>query len=185
MSHHWDEDRAGEYADAMGEEDRSMFADPGGNSALRAARKGNPRNLPCPTCKKKNRLTPEDRARGYQCDECAADEQRAAAEGEMACYHMTRTVEYCPPLFGFPSMASDRAYSCAMWAAGYARSARPDLFVISYAAEVIADNSGRFVGNGLRFATRRAAEEYAEDLMSRWTLVRSWRVVPSTDPVNR
>lgn len=52
-------------------EGREDFADPGGRSALRAARKGNPRNLPCPTCKRPNRLTPADRARGYQCDGCA------------------------------------------------------------------------------------------------------------------
>lgn len=52
-------------------EDRDEFADPGGRSALRAARKGNRRNLPCPTCKAPNRLTPADRARGYQCDACA------------------------------------------------------------------------------------------------------------------
>jgi len=47
------------------------FADPGGRSALRAATKSNPRNLPCPTCKTPNVLTPADRARGYQCDRCA------------------------------------------------------------------------------------------------------------------
>lgn len=47
------------------------FADPGGRSALRAASKSNPRNLPCPTCKARNRLTPADRAAGYQCDACA------------------------------------------------------------------------------------------------------------------
>lgn len=58
-----------EYNDDMG--DRSMFADPGGKSALRAASKRNPRNLPCPTCGQPNRLTPADRARGYQCDACA------------------------------------------------------------------------------------------------------------------
>lgn len=49
----------------------SDFADPGGRSALRAATKDNPRNLPCPTCGAKNRLTPADKARGYQCDACA------------------------------------------------------------------------------------------------------------------
>tara|TARA_Y100000310_G_scaffold306599_1_gene347889 strand:+ start:996 stop:1265 length:270 start_codon:yes stop_codon:yes gene_type:complete len=49
----------------------NMFADPGGNSALRRASKRNPRNLPCPTCKRPNRLTPADRAQGYQCDACA------------------------------------------------------------------------------------------------------------------
>jgi len=47
------------------------FADPGGRSALRRASRGNPRNLPCPTCGKPNRLTPRDRRLGYQCDECA------------------------------------------------------------------------------------------------------------------
>jgi phage/plasmid primase-like uncharacterized protein len=47
------------------------FADPGGGSALRRAHSGNPRNLPCPSCGARNRLTPEDRARGYQCDSCA------------------------------------------------------------------------------------------------------------------
>lgn len=47
------------------------FADPGGESALRAASASNPRNLPCPTCKAPNKLTPKDRALGYQCDACA------------------------------------------------------------------------------------------------------------------
>ena len=47
------------------------FADPGGNSALRAASPTNPRNLPCPNCGQANRLTPKDRDLGYQCDECA------------------------------------------------------------------------------------------------------------------
>lgn len=58
---------------AMGDEDeaRSMFADPGGNSALRAATRSSPRNLPCPTCDEPNRLTRKDRALGYQCDLCA------------------------------------------------------------------------------------------------------------------
>ncbi len=50
---------------------RRMFADPGGKSALRAASNRNPRNLPCPTCKEPNRLTPADRANGYQCNACA------------------------------------------------------------------------------------------------------------------
>jgi len=55
------------------------FANPGGNSALRAASKSNPRNLPCPNCKQPNRLTPADKARGYQCDSCA---NRAERGGE-------------------------------------------------------------------------------------------------------
>jgi len=58
------------YFDDYDDDDRSMFADPGGGSALRAAR-DNPRNLPCPTCGEPDRLTPADRARGYQCNSCA------------------------------------------------------------------------------------------------------------------
>lgn len=47
------------------------FADPTGHSALRAASAKNPRNRPCPTCNRPNRLTPKDVAHGYQCDSCA------------------------------------------------------------------------------------------------------------------
>lgn len=36
------------------DDDRSEFADPGGRSSLRAASTKNPRNLPCPNCKRKN-----------------------------------------------------------------------------------------------------------------------------------
>ena len=53
-----------------------MFADPGGNSALRAATKDNPRNLRCPTCNYPNMLTPADVAQGYQCDSCANAQER-------------------------------------------------------------------------------------------------------------
>lgn len=60
-----------ENHDPYGDESGIRFADPGGRSALRAASKRNPRNLPCPTCKEPNKLTPADKARGYQCDSCA------------------------------------------------------------------------------------------------------------------
>jgi hypothetical protein len=60
-----------DYPDRDDGDDRSMFQDPGGRSALRRATRSNPRNLPCPTCHKPNKLTPADRAKGYQCDECA------------------------------------------------------------------------------------------------------------------
>jgi hypothetical protein len=56
--------------------DGPHFADPGGNSALRAATKSNPRNRKCPNCGAKNRLTPEDVRLGYQCDECADRAER-------------------------------------------------------------------------------------------------------------
>lgn len=55
---------------------------------------------------------------------------------------------------------------------------------MSYAPEVVADSSGKFCGNALRFATKEEAEAYAIDLAMRWTLVTDWRVVESTDPVN-
>lgn len=48
-----------------------MFEYPGSNSALRKTTAHNPRNLPCPTCKEPNRLTPADSEQGYQCDTCA------------------------------------------------------------------------------------------------------------------
>ena len=51
--------------------DRLHFANPGGRSALRAAGPGNPRVHPCPTCGTPEVLTPQDVARGYQCDTCA------------------------------------------------------------------------------------------------------------------
>lgn len=57
-------------------DDRIDFADPGGNSALRASSRTNKRNLPCPTCKRRNMLTPADKARGYQCDSCANRAER-------------------------------------------------------------------------------------------------------------
>ena len=57
-----------EYDDLI---DGVGFANPGGRSALRASTRNNPRNRPCPTCGKKNKLTLIDVARGYQCDECA------------------------------------------------------------------------------------------------------------------
>jgi len=59
----WDEDEDDYLIDGVG------FAQDG--SALRAATKDNPRNLPCPTCGFPNRLTPIDVSRGYQCDSCA------------------------------------------------------------------------------------------------------------------
>ncbi len=73
MKHYEDDEYEPDY-DYDGE--RLEFADPGGRSALRAASKANLRNLPCPNCGKTNRLTPADRARGYQCDECADQLER-------------------------------------------------------------------------------------------------------------
>lgn len=55
---------------------------------------------------------------------------------------------------------------------------------MSWKPEVIADSSGKWVGNGLRFATKEEAEGNVKDLFSRWMLVRETRVVESPDPVN-
>jgi hypothetical protein len=63
LSMNYEFDVDGDLIDGVG------FAREG--SALRASTRRNPRNLPCPTCKAENRLTPLDKARGYQCDECA------------------------------------------------------------------------------------------------------------------
>ena len=48
---------------------------------------------------------------------------------------------------------------------------------MSWKAEVIADGSGKWCGNALRFATRDEAQEYAKDLAWRWTSVTDMRVV--------
>jgi endogenous inhibitor of DNA gyrase (YacG/DUF329 family) len=66
----------GNAADPIEHAGYAGFADPGGRSALRAATRSNPRNLPCPTCGRPDQLTPADKRRGYQCDHCAD-----AAEG--------------------------------------------------------------------------------------------------------
>ena len=51
------------------------FADPGGESALRAATRDNPRNLPCRQCGRENMLTAIDREHGYCCDFCARENE--------------------------------------------------------------------------------------------------------------
>jgi len=55
---------------------------------------------------------------------------------------------------------------------------------MSWNPEVIADNSGKWCGNGLYFATKAEAEAYAQDLSWRWTLVRDKRAVESDHAVN-
>jgi hypothetical protein len=55
---------------------------------------------------------------------------------------------------------------------------------MSFKPEVIADSSGNWSGNALRFATRGEAEANVHDLMMRWFAVRDTRVVECDDPVN-
>lgn len=54
---------------------------------------------------------------------------------------------------------------------------------MSFKPEVIADSSGSWCGNALRFATREEAEANVRDLSMRWLAVRQTRVVESADPV--
>jgi hypothetical protein len=54
----------------------------------------------------------------------------------------------------------------------------------SWRPEVIADSTGTWCSNGLRFATKEEAEANAHDLQSRWLLVRRTRAMPSEDPPN-
>lgn len=55
---------------------------------------------------------------------------------------------------------------------------------MSWRPEVIADSSGQWTPNGLRFATKEEAEANVSNLASRWFMVRETRVVESDDPVN-
>lgn len=55
---------------------------------------------------------------------------------------------------------------------------------MSWRPEVIADNTGQWLPNGLRFATKEEAEANARDLGMRWIAVRDTRAAESEDPVN-
>src|SRR3984893_15597173 len=61
---------------------------------------------------------------------------------------------------------------------------REGVHPMSFKPEVIADASGKWSGNALRFATREEAEANVRDLMMRWFAVRETRIVVSDDPVN-
>ncbi len=55
----------------------------------------------------------------------------------------------------------------------------------SYATEVIADDSGKWAGNGLRWPLtpegHEAATKWVANLMDRWMSVRETRVIESPD----
>jgi hypothetical protein len=55
---------------------------------------------------------------------------------------------------------------------------------MSWKAEVIADSTNTWSGNGLRFAAETEAAQYVADLSYRWTSVRDTRVVESEEPIN-
>jgi hypothetical protein len=51
-----------------------------------------------------------------------------------------------------------------------------------FRAEVLCAGESRWAGNALRFDTKADGLEYAQDLASRWTLVKKWRVVTDDTP---
>jgi hypothetical protein len=53
----------------------------------------------------------------------------------------------------------------------------------SYKPEVVADSSGKWTSNAVRFASETEAQIYVIDLSMRWSSVRDTRVVESDDPV--
>ena len=54
---------------------------------------------------------------------------------------------------------------------------------VSWAPEVITDDTGRWYGNSLRFATEAEALDNVRDLEMRWMAVRATRAAQSVDPV--
>lgn len=118
--------------------------------------------LLCPRC-----VARQDAQRRLLASNRAAEAQRAALAAREA------------------QEAAQAAEKASAQAAEVARRAAqaPEGYT-SWAPEVIADSSGQWCGNALRFATRGEAEDNVRDLSWRWTLVRETRVVPSKDPVN-
>ena len=55
---------------------------------------------------------------------------------------------------------------------------------MSWKVEVVADNSGKWVSNSLRFPSKLQADRYAIDLERKWTAVREWRSIEVKEPVN-
>lgn len=55
---------------------------------------------------------------------------------------------------------------------------------MSYKPGVVTDDSGKLYTNALAFATREEAQASADELMSRWLLVRSTGVIESDEAVN-
>jgi len=52
---------------------------------------------------------------------------------------------------------------------------------MKYKVEVIADRSGKWTSNRLRFGTRGEAVAYGRLLADCWSLVEAWRIVPAED----
>jgi len=63
-------------------------------------------------------------------------------------------------------------------------SRQKEHIMASWKPEVVADDTGKWYDNGLRFRTEDEAYRSASDLAGRWTLVRKWRATPSDDDPN-
>jgi len=55
---------------------------------------------------------------------------------------------------------------------------------MSYKLEVQTDDTGKWYSNALAFSTKQEAEWSATILAEHWVIVKAWRVVESTKPVN-
>ena len=55
---------------------------------------------------------------------------------------------------------------------------------MSYKSEVQTGSDPKYYGNACAFATEDEALRAGAELMSRWMLVRNYRAVESTEPVN-
>ena len=55
---------------------------------------------------------------------------------------------------------------------------------MQFKVEVIADASGKWTGNMMRFETQEAAIQYARDLSRRWTSVTAWQVIKEALPLH-
>jgi hypothetical protein len=53
--------------------------------------------------------------------------------------------------------------------------------MIEFKVYVLADQSGKYATNALKFNSIEEAVEYAKDLYSRWTLVTDWAIIPTTE----
>lgn len=54
----------------------------------------------------------------------------------------------------------------------------------SYRVQVVADSSGEWVGNAMRYRSHDEADNAGKDLLCRWLLAQRYRVVPSDDQPN-
>jgi hypothetical protein len=82
---------------------------------------------------------------------------------------------------GFISFSDEGAYVMA-WV--WVNHPFVDAPMQSWAPEVQTDQTSKWYGNSLRFATQEEAEASVAELASRWFAVHSVRTVESADPVN-